>query len=164
MHHELFLRQKLPEKHPLMSSIIFRDRNLMDSLRCMLVSDTISMLVPTGIPPYIHLYQQQRETQRAVERMPDVLLSGFSKILDEKGISAGALRRDDLKSTIRELLSEAGLYQRTSVQLEPQSETCSGTIIYWQRDGKFHRLLKKLSFLMLTTLVSGTCGGSEMQQ
>ncbi|KAE9197595.1 hypothetical protein PF004_g19786 [Phytophthora fragariae] len=78
--------------------------------------------------------------------MPDALLSGIAKLLDEKGIGTGAMRKEELESTIRNLLNAAGLYQRSSVQRESQPETCSGTIIYWQRDGKFHRLPESFEF------------------
>ncbi|KAE9186208.1 hypothetical protein PF005_g20933 [Phytophthora fragariae] len=48
--------------------------------------------------------------------MPDALLSGIAKLLDEKGIGTGAMRKEELESTIRNLLNAAGLYQRSSVQ------------------------------------------------
>ncbi|KAJ8569251.1 hypothetical protein ON010_g6009 [Phytophthora cinnamomi] len=145
-----------------MASAIFRDVNLMDSLKRKLVRDNMSSLVPTGIPPYIHLYEQQRETKKAIERMPDVLLSGISKLLDEKRVGTGAMRKEELQSTIRELLTEVGLYQRTTVQTEVCPQATHGTIIYWSQDGKFHRLPENLSFLTLMRSASGTCGGLEI--
>ncbi|GMF29792.1 unnamed protein product [Phytophthora lilii] len=95
--------------------------------------------------------------------MPVVLLSGISKLLDEKGVGTGAMRKDELQSTIRELLTEAGLYQMTTVQSETYTEA-TGTIIYWRRDGKFHRLPENFEFPDVDAFGVCTCGSSEIHR
>ncbi|OWZ13623.1 hypothetical protein PHMEG_00013029 [Phytophthora megakarya] len=70
---------------------IFRNQQVMHSLRCNLYPNDSSLMVPTGIPPYVYLYQQQREIQQAIGRMLDVLLIRFSRLLDEKGVGDGAM-------------------------------------------------------------------------
>ncbi|OWZ05021.1 hypothetical protein PHMEG_00022965 [Phytophthora megakarya] len=75
----------------------------MDLLRCIVADDATSHISPTGIPPYIHLYRQHQETQRVIERMSRVLLSNFSKLLEDKCVGSGVMRKEELHATIREL-------------------------------------------------------------
>ncbi|OWZ15368.1 hypothetical protein PHMEG_00010997 [Phytophthora megakarya] len=141
-----YLRQSMPVTHPLLATAIFRDQQVMNSLRCKLDPNNSSPMVPTGIPPYVDLYQQQRETQQVIDCRPDVLLSGFSGLLDEKGVGAGAMRKKELQAKIRDLLNEAGLYHTNRVQHKLPSESNHSTIIYWGRDDKFHRLPEDFEF------------------
>ncbi|KAL3660224.1 hypothetical protein V7S43_014755 [Phytophthora oleae] len=61
--------------------------------------------------------------------MPEVILDGIWRFLDEKGVGTGSMRKEVLQSTISELLREAGLYQGDRAQREPRLETCRGTIV-----------------------------------
>jgi hypothetical protein len=57
---------------------------------------------PTGIPPHVHLYQKQQESHTA--QLPEILLSGFEKLLAEKCVGGGGIPRRDLHTTIQSLL------------------------------------------------------------
>ncbi|OWZ11405.1 hypothetical protein PHMEG_00015577 [Phytophthora megakarya] len=113
-------------------------------------------MVPTGIPPYVHLYQQPRETQQVIDRMPDVLLSDFSRLLDENGVGAGAMRKEELQATILELLNEA----EYNVNRRPNQDTArsftGGEMV------SFIGYQKISNFQTLMLLVSDTYGGLEM--
>ncbi|OWZ06185.1 hypothetical protein PHMEG_00021591 [Phytophthora megakarya] len=144
--HAQYLSDTLPETHPIFASAIFREEAQMDLLRCKLADDVTSSISPTGIPPYIHLYRQQQETQRAIERMPSVLMGSFSKLLDDKCVGSGVMRKEELQATIRELLTEAGLYHSGDALNQTPPDTPAGSFIYWKRDSKFYRLPESFEF------------------
>ncbi|OWY98623.1 hypothetical protein PHMEG_00030566 [Phytophthora megakarya] len=118
----------------------------MDLLRFKLADDATSPISPTNIPPYILLYRQQQETQRAIERMPSVLMNSFSKFLDDKCVGSGVIRKEELQATIHQLLTEAGLYHSGDALHQRPPDTPAGSFIYWKRGSKFHHLPECFEF------------------
>jgi len=57
VYHADFLRETLPNGHPVLQSVLFTDREIFESLepfvRCSLTDDVL--LPPTGIPPHVSL-------------------------------------------------------------------------------------------------------------
>ncbi|OWY92527.1 hypothetical protein PHMEG_00038432, partial [Phytophthora megakarya] len=127
--HAQYLRYTLPETHPIFASAIFREEAQMDLLRCKLADEVPSPISPTGIP--------LKEAQRAIERMPSVLMGSFSKFLDDK-------------------MCWIWGYEEGGTTTPP--DTPAGSFIYWKiaRSTGYQSLL---SFLTWTLSVSGVSGG-----
>jgi len=76
-----------------------------------------------------------------VKDLPDVLLRGFSTMLDEKAVSSGNITRDVLKQTIKELLAEAGIGGPVTASFPPpsvSSDNSNTRVHFW--NNKFHFL------------------------
>jgi hypothetical protein len=54
------LLETLPASHPMLSTYLFRNSQVLDQLRAALVStdDSTPWVKPTGIPPHVELYKQ----------------------------------------------------------------------------------------------------------
>ncbi|OWZ01297.1 hypothetical protein PHMEG_00027345 [Phytophthora megakarya] len=56
-HHAEYLRRNISQKHPLLSSYIFRCPDIMVKLQGMLTTNENSWMRATGIPPHVELFQ-----------------------------------------------------------------------------------------------------------
>lgn len=143
----------MPARHPLRAAYIFTHDSLLHTLRAQLNLSNRSWTRPTGIPPFVKLYQQQISTQQAVERLPSVLFEGFSKMLDEKGISSNGITRRDLTDCVRALLVDAGLCKSIPAPAtNSPSESRTNDVHLWPRDGKFHSLPETFKFPLVDAL------------
>jgi hypothetical protein len=135
--HADFLREHLSKKHPLLSSYIFRCPDVLSRLEGLLATGN-SWMRPTGIPPHVELFQEHVETRAALRQLPDLLLEGFDKLLQERSVGRESITRDTLGSTIRSLLEEAGLWQsQTNAQQAPQPDQPCNMAYHWPSDGRF---------------------------
>ncbi|ETM46720.1 hypothetical protein L914_08435 [Phytophthora nicotianae] len=80
---------------------------------------------PTGIPPYIELYQKLDRQQQSVDELPSRLEERMERVLEKKGVAAGNITREMLRVEIRSLLNEVGLQRSMRVQF-PQYRPVGG--------------------------------------
>ncbi|KAK1938813.1 hypothetical protein P3T76_008888 [Phytophthora citrophthora] len=151
--HAEYLRSILSETHPLFSSYVFRQPDKMATLQAMLADGRTSWMRPTGIPPHVELFQQHAQTRQAFKNLPDILLGGFSAILEEKCVGRQSLARETLTVTIKSLLEEAGLWQsqpRPQEATQPLDEI--NNFHHWPSDRRFHRIPETFEFPQLDAL------------
>ncbi|OWY97532.1 hypothetical protein PHMEG_00031918 [Phytophthora megakarya] len=145
VYHADHLRARLPTRHSLLSTYLFRNMSTMAYLRERVLTNDSPWMSASGIPPHIEMYKQQEDTSKAVDRLPAILLEGFSKLLDEKGVAAGNITKDVLECTIRKLLSEAGLSGNANVPCEQASDVNpQRRLFYW--NNKYHYLPEDFEF------------------
>lgn len=152
--HAGFLCKNLQPQHALLSSYVFRYPDIMSRLTGMLSMDQSSWMRATGIPPHVELFQQHLETRRAVNQLPDVLLDGFATLLEDKCVGNQSITRENISSTIRDLLQEAGLWRaHEAIQQRTTASSDPGSIVYhWKSDGRFHRMPEAFVFPQLDAL------------
>ncbi|EGZ10558.1 hypothetical protein PHYSODRAFT_406914, partial [Phytophthora sojae] len=98
-------------------------------------------------------FEQHMKTRQALNHLPDLLLDGFAKLLDEKCVSQQSVTRENLSSTIRVLLEEAGLWQaQQRIQQEAAQSSSTSIVYHWQSDGRFHRMPQDFAFPQLDAL------------
>jgi hypothetical protein len=106
----------------------------------------------TGIPLYIALYQQHERTIEAVEKIPGAVSQGVTKVLEENGAGAGNITRSTLASTLRGLLSEAGVIGGSSRATADTDQSPSLPLTYHLCDDKFRVLPENFAFPSIDTL------------
>ena len=104
--HSTVLIKLLPATHSLLQSYAFRERGLWNDLRDRVSISDSCTLKPTGIPPHVEMYQRQRMTHEAVEKIRSLVLDGVSALLEEKGVRAGNITHDFLRTTIQDLIHD----------------------------------------------------------
>ncbi|KAJ8542691.1 hypothetical protein ON010_g12119 [Phytophthora cinnamomi] len=109
VYHASYLGETFPASHPLLSTYLFRHGDELSQLRCQLEVGTSSWMNPTGIPPHVELYKQLHAMQSSIDNLPPVLLEGISNVIEEKGVAAGNIAKEQLESTIDKLLARAGM-------------------------------------------------------
>ena len=141
--HSDFLTAHLPPNHALLSTSVFRHEEVLLYLKGKIITHNSDRFSATGIPPHIELYRKQQETKDAVDKLPQTLFDGFSRILEEKGAAAGNVSREYLEDAIRRLLAEANLHPTPTApqivnEAMPRNIHCwGGGLHYLPRDFDF---------------------------
>eukprot|EP00644_Phytophthora_capsici_P000442 jgi/Phyca11/100403/e_gw1.4.279.1 len=63
--HSVYLRTTLPPSHPILTTALSRDTEMMNELNASLVS-----MKPTGIPPHVEIYKQLQGVQQSIDNLP----------------------------------------------------------------------------------------------
>ncbi|ETO74209.1 hypothetical protein F444_09989 [Phytophthora nicotianae P1976] len=144
--HSVYLRATLPPSHPILTTALFRDTEMMNELNASLVFGDSLWMKPTGIPPHVEIYKQLQGVQQSIDNLPPVRLEGMSSLIESKGVTAGNTTKDLLESTIAKLLARVGLVRECSGRATTSSaeQHTTGTAHYY--DGKFHMLPKSFEF------------------
>jgi hypothetical protein len=144
VYHACELKKMLPSKHPLLGTFIFREPNVLIRL---------GELVTISDSDFIHvqLYKQQQLTHDAVERLPSILLSKMENLIEEKGVCAGNITHDLLKTTIRDLVRDLGLGLSFSTTPEPDSTLASNEFLLHHWGGRLHILPEDFEFPAVDT-------------
>ncbi len=100
------LKKILPIRHPLYSTYLFRESNVLNILSMNISIDGNDWLQPTGIPPHIELYRQQEVILETLNKLPEVLTKELSELIERKGVQAGNITHDLLKKTLKELIEQ----------------------------------------------------------
>lgn len=144
VYHTDYLRTKLPANHHLLATPLFRDPTASGRLRLEVITNDSRWMRASGIPPHIALYKQLQQSNETIARLPDVLLSGFARVLDEKGAAAGNITRSTLEEIIRGLLAEAGLSAQPTQVTEEATTRQEHQVYYW--GNKFYLLPEPFDF------------------
>lgn len=102
VYHSSFLRDKLPESHPIFRNQIFCDDSLIPSLLPLIRSGPAcpdDVMTATGIPAYVMLIDKVSDVTPSV-------LNGVSKLLDEREVLSSNITRDYFDRTLNTLRSE----------------------------------------------------------
>jgi hypothetical protein len=146
--HSDTLSQDLPTCHPLLSTYVFRDRIAREQLQTQLNTTNPSWMTPSGIPPHVEMYNYQVQTRETLKELPNIVIAGVEKIIEDKGVCAGNITRDLLKDTIRELVLETNTHWNET----PNTTTGAPTYQLHLWDGKLHALPQDFDFPSVDTL------------
>ncbi|KAF0703640.1 hypothetical protein AaE_015287 [Aphanomyces astaci] len=144
--HRDYLVATLPSTHALLHTPLFCSEVARESLGANLTRGTIiGFLRPTGIPPHVEIYKKMEKNHDSILSIPNLVLDGVAKILDERGAMAPHLTKDVLESCLAKAL---GGY----VQSQPPSNSTTnarvsvrgGTVFEW--GGQFRRLPEDFEF------------------
>lgn len=120
VYHSQWLRDNLPQEHPLFSTALFRNPVLLTSLKPHVSTHILSSpsgMRATGIPPHVSLLlnltsmeNQVREVNTHItsQLVPDVV-AGITTILEERAIQSHAVTPSHLESLLTQCLERAGL-------------------------------------------------------
>jgi len=106
VYHSDFLQDVLPDGHPSLQSILFRNSNLLNNLK---QNVEVSLKKnATGIPPHISILSQIKDFSAEVKQILPALVDsvqktvdGITNILEERAIGAGTVTKDGLEKMIR---------------------------------------------------------------
>jgi hypothetical protein len=126
VYHSNFLITTIPQDHPALQSILFRDFTLLDTLKplvkCGVLGDNGNHKVATGIPPHTSLLKEMKivceeikQVLPAIDTITERTVNGINKLLEDKAIGAGSVTREGLKEILRDEFSKymaADIWQR----------------------------------------------------
>lgn len=150
VYHEQYLRATMGPSHALMSCYLFRNPSLISTLKNLVQTSNSPWMRSSGIPPHIYLYKQQHELQEAVDKLPNTLMDGFAKVIEDKGVGAGNITKELLNETIRSLLVEVGLQRPAIVQQRDVESSSVYNVHFW--GGKYHMLPQDFEFPSIDAL------------
>jgi hypothetical protein len=115
--HSDFVQNTLPQNHPTMQSILYRDLNLLNSLkplvRCGISGDIAISKIATGIPPHTCLLKEMKLVSEeikqllpSIDKITEKTVHGVDRLLENRAIGTGTVTRDGLKEILREELSK----------------------------------------------------------
>lgn len=106
IYHAEFLKKDLPSNHILFSSKLFSESRFIDNLKPHIICGTKSIyMTATGIPPHICILRDIKEILQNQMSITEEIVSEIDKLLEEKGVRAGNITPEVLKSMISELMS-----------------------------------------------------------
>ena len=73
VYHSTVLVELIPPSHQLLQTYLFREKGLLTRLRGQISTRESRYMKPTGIPPHVEMYERQRLTHEAVERIPGAM-------------------------------------------------------------------------------------------
>ncbi|OWZ08853.1 LOW QUALITY PROTEIN: hypothetical protein PHMEG_00018539 [Phytophthora megakarya] len=103
-----------------------------------------SWMKASGIPPHIELYKKIDKQQQSIDALPSMLEKRMENVLERKGVAAGNITQELLRSEKESLLKDIGLHR--SNETEPAAISSSPARTYYTWGGKFHRLPKQFEF------------------
>jgi len=122
VYHSQWLRNNLPQEHPLFLTALFRNPALLTSLKPHVSTHLLSSpsgMRATGIPPHVSLLLNLTSMQNQVSEVnthitrqlvPDVV-AGITTILEERAIQSQAVTPSHLESLLSQCLERAGLLE-----------------------------------------------------
>lgn len=137
-------REYLPANHPLLSILIFTNIIALSAVKQQLEHGESKWMQPTGIPPYNELYKRLVRQQESIDTLPDKLEERMEQVLEKKGVAAGNITRELLRSEIKALLVEVGL--RANVSADDTAPMSNRVRNYHTWGGKFHVLPREFGF------------------
>ena len=146
VYHSDFLLQTLPANDAVLKSVLFRDRNLLSSLKSLAIvslpGDSNGRFA-TGVPPHISIITEMRNIQgKILEILPtvnnsvDMTIAGIIKELENRAIGAGTVTRDGLegllRATLEQVLAERGvaLSNQTEDNLVENDAEVENDVVY----------------------------------
>lgn len=116
--HVQFLRDELPSNHALFSTKLFTSVGVIENLQEHLYGGTRSrtspFIQPTGIPPHIEIMQVVSEILRQQKIQTKDIIEQMDQLLESKGVRAGNITHEHLKSLIQECVQQVRLEVQSS--------------------------------------------------
>ena len=178
VYHHDFLQRTLPPSHKLFSTALFTDTAMLGRLQNLVVCqlpDRTTMRA-TGIPPHITILTKMASLETKMDAVPQLVaqvIEGVTQVLEDRAIGAGTVTRDGLHDMLKDILSQAGVYDAvkalrgSSLPAANSSGSSSeaaatGTAYLW--GGSFHLVPEDFSFPVGSALVAWqhyVCGNSS---
>lgn len=152
VYHREHLKNILPKNHALHSTYIFRDDEEFEYLRLQISINESEDMRASGVPPYIHLYKQQKETKDSVDALPNIIITKMSDLIDEKGVAAGNVTHAVLKELIQDALNTASQYNNGILLSQESERTRLRELYNW--DGALRLLPKTFKFPKVDTFTA----------
>ena len=132
VHHAEYLREVLPTNHIIFETILFRNSQLFNALKEMIITghaSSLDDLAATGVPPDVFLHT-------AIERIP----RNVDAILQERSIAANQVTPEFVTNLLQENYRQIKSIIQPTTSIEPVAEPNSAapTPHFW--GGKFHLL------------------------
>jgi len=149
VYHSDFLKNVLPDGHPALQSILFRNSNLLNNLK---QNVEVSLKKnATGIPPHISILSQIKDFSAEVKQILPALVDsvqktvdGITNILEERAIGAGTVTKDGLekmiRSTMESVMNMVNLTPNPLAEETIQETNSDFNIKMFQWDSRFNRL------------------------
>jgi hypothetical protein len=158
VYHTPYLKNTLPKRHPVFTTRLFCEPNLLAQLSRLVVcrmSRPDDPIQPTGVPPHISLLNQMMNMTEemkaiipAVDRIVPRVVNGVETVLEERAIGAGTVTRDGLEVLLKKSLQDTGIFEIVDHLRERSTPTTSVesirtpepqyTVHLW--NGKFHQV------------------------
>jgi hypothetical protein len=109
VYHEEWLRENLPEDHPVIRSAIFRDVTVMAELRGLVecrISKPGDRIHPTGIPPIVSLLTEIRQMGGTISTLGTEIIQGVTQQLEERAIQSLSVTPAQLQEALARSFSE----------------------------------------------------------
>ncbi|KAH9064658.1 hypothetical protein Ae201684P_003446 [Aphanomyces euteiches] len=129
VYHRQFVVNLLPQRHPLLSTAIFRDNDMFSNLFALVRTDS-QVVHATGIPPHVELHVSIMKNYEALTQMPLLLGERIEEILEKHGVAAGHITQDILRTTIENALRSFGRFA-PSMEATPAQQQCRGSLHAW---------------------------------
>jgi len=132
VHHAEYLREVLPPNHILFKTILFRNHQLLNALKEMIISghaSSLDDLAATGVPPDVFLHT-------AIEKIP----RDVDEILQERSIAANQVTPEFVSNLLQENYRQIKSIIQPTTSIEPITESNSTIPHVW--GGHFHLLPK----------------------
>lgn len=85
----------------MLSTPLFCDTELTCKLRAKIIyGRSTSLIQPTGIPPHVELYIKLDAARQQILDLPDSIIQGIGRLLEEKGVMAGNITRDVMEQML----------------------------------------------------------------
>jgi len=154
VYHSSTLVQLLPPTHPVLHTYIFREEGLLDKLKANVSINESPWMKPSGIPPHVEMYKQQELTRDAVEKIPGVVIQGVSNLIEEKGVAAGNITHDLLRSMLKDLIHDVGVANQNKGNNGDASDDEHGGYQVYNWGGRLHLLSEDFEFPRVDTFTA----------
>ncbi|KAH9148505.1 hypothetical protein AeRB84_008162 [Aphanomyces euteiches] len=116
VHHSNYLATTLPHQHTLLSTYLFTDPDLASKLRSKIIyGSSTNVIQPTGIPPHVELYRKLDAARQQILDLPDSIIQGIGRLLEEKGVMAGNITREIMEQMLAKAIQTLTNQCRPSV-------------------------------------------------
>ena len=107
----------------------------------------------TGLPPHVLSWLNHQRIEDLIKELPEKVQSGIGAVLQENGVAAGNVTRQEIERIMTQLL-EADRQARSqpTVARSIGSTSQNSSMFLWNSDGRFHRLPESYEFPDLTVL------------
>ena len=126
------------------------------------------LVVGTGIPPWTTLALRVDTLEDVIKLLPQRILEGTGKLLDEKGALAGNITKAELRKAMKEIVHETiASYERSRGRGIPEATVQQVDRLrpQWFRwsDGKYHRLPENFVLTCIGTSEAGAIAKTPFQ-
>ena len=169
--HEEWLR-KQPPAHPWHATFLGLKPHVAKELNQLVgplkYDGECDLVVGTGIPPWTTLALRVDKLEDIIQLLPQRILEGTDKLLDEKGALAGNITKAELRKAMQEIVTQTiESYERSHGRGIPEATVQQVDRLrpQWFRwsNGKWHRLPEKFVLTCIGTAEAGNIARTPLQ-
>ncbi|KAH9120125.1 hypothetical protein LEN26_011285 [Aphanomyces euteiches] len=115
-------------KHPLLSSSLFANPQLLSSLKDQVVLES-DRILSTGIPPHVDMMKSIEKNYNAIASLPSDIVAQIEKVLHDHGVQTGQITRQYLESTLDSYFSRVNC--ASSLPAPATEQPAVGSLYCW---------------------------------